>query len=140
MAPRGQRHAPDGASPDTGLPGEVVGGQPLVDHDEVGSDQGRHRFVAADDLGHEGPRLGPHRVEEGSIEVRVERRVGRGGLEITEIEPLVGEVGDESSGAWVIEHPLDLGPEDLRLRQLPSPCQGEQRIVGHRVPEEIGES
>ena len=55
------------------------------------------------------------------------------------LEPLAGEVLREGRRLRVLEHALDLPAERVRLVQLALLGEGEQFLVGHRAPQEVGQ-
>ncbi len=64
--------------------------------------------------------------------------VGGDGGEVADLEPLAGEIVDEGAGSGVLEHAHDFG---LEIAAEPFfGGEGEQPIVGHGAPEEIGEA
>ena len=63
--------------------------------------------------------------------------LGLGEVDVAQAEPLADEVLGERRRLRVLEHPLDLPAQRVRLAQLPLLGQGEQLLVGHRAPQEV---
>ena len=114
-------------------------GQPAVEHGEVGGDEIRQAQVVLQHFVEEQQRLLDHRHLEHVVELRVEGWVGRGGVDVAQAEPLADEVLGERRRLGVLEHALDLPAERVGLVQLALLGEGEQFLVGHRTPQEIGQ-
>ena len=116
-------------------------GEPVVGHQKIGIDKHRHRLIVADHRRDKRPRLSPHRLDEILVKaiLGVEPDVGLVATEVSQIEPVVGEVPDELFKPRVVDEPVRLRSKHLRLAQLPDQRFGEQLRIRPRVPEKIGE-
>ena len=119
----------------------VMVGQPLVQEGEVRIDDVPRRQVGAQELGEEEPRL----LQRGQLQrvvelvIVVERGGRRRVVDLPQVEPVIGERLDEAARLGVVEHPLGLGAQHVRLAQLAAVGQRPQRVVGDRVPQEQGQ-
>ena len=87
------RHTPELAAVDPGY--AVVLREALVDEGVIGSQQVEHVAVAADDALEEQIRFSSKRLAEVVIEVGEDFRIRRHGPDVTQLQPLSGEVGDQ---------------------------------------------
>ena len=96
---------------------------------------------AAQQLGEEQPRLLQRRQLQRVVQlVIVVKRGGRRRVvDLPQVEPVIGERLDEAPRLGIVEHPLGLRPQHVRLAQLAAVGQGPQRVVGDRVPQEQGQ-
>ncbi len=121
-------------------PGDaVVPGQPLVHHREVAVEEAQHRQVGPDDLSEELDRLPPRRGLQVVVVLLVDVPVGRHPVEVSDPEPLAGEVPGELGGLRVGQHPLDLGPDRGRVAELAGRSRAGQLGVRGGAPQEVRE-
>ena len=126
----------------------------------IGHQRGERALAAEDRLLDEQLGFQPHRVADGTHDGRPlhvvvacdlvfggnaeERPVGpaRGCDEqdLFGAEPLVVEAYDGRPGLGIVEHPARLALDARRRGELARLGRGEQRVVGHRIPEKVGES
>ncbi len=95
----------------------VMVGQPLVEEREVRIDDVPRRQVGPQQLGEEQPRLLDCRQLQRVVEfvVVVKRGGRRRVVDLPQVEPVVGERLDEPPRLRVVEHPLGLRPQHVRL-------------------------
>ena len=118
------------------MPGEFAVGEGVVGVDQLGGGA-----VGADEVVEELDRLAVHRDAEALRESREAGGVGLGDFaEFFEAEPLAGEVAGERFGAPVDDHPLGLGAQGGGVGELAFVGELQQAAVGHRGPEEVGET
>ena len=119
----------------------VMLGQPLVQEREVRIDDVPRRQVGAQEFGEEEPRLLQRRQLQRVVElvIVVERGGRRRVVDLPQVEPVIGERLDEAARLGIVEHPLGLGTQHVRLVQLAAVGQRPQRVVGDRVPQEQGQ-
>ena len=117
----------------------IVLGQPLVEHREVGVDERRDRQIPGDQLAEKRPRFRHHAVVKRHAILWIELPVGNRLVHPPKFEPLVGEVDDESFTSRVGEQTVDLLADDSRIGERAGGRRGEERLVGGRVPEPVGE-
>ncbi len=119
----------------------VVRGQAIVDEGLLGGEQLVESATFLDDRRDQQLHLGPHVLPQCGGEVWVRLGVLDQLLaQRTRVEPLAGEVLGESLRFGVGKHALDLCFDRVRLVQLALCGELEQRVVGHRVPQEVGEA
>jgi hypothetical protein len=68
-------------------------GQPLIEHGEIGVHHVGDAQVLLQHFAKERPRLGEHGVPQNPIKFGIQPLVGRGRVDVAQVEPLVGEVG-----------------------------------------------
>ena len=110
-----QRNAADVATSDAG--DAVVVGEALIEHREVGFHEVGDAEVFRDQLAQVGARFRDHAVLQVLASFGVKLRVGLGGVDLPQVEPLVGEVGDEAIRAWIGQEAVGLLSEVLRQVQ-----------------------
>ena len=110
-----------------------------VRHRPVGVDEGVDGQVLAEHFAEVFDDLAAHARLEPGIVVRVEFLVGREHADAVELEPLAGEVVDEAAGALVREQAVDLLAKVFAL-ELAGLGRGEETVVRHRAPDEVGEA
>ena len=115
-ASSGDLHAPELAAVDVG--DAVMPRQPLVDERVVGIQQIHDAAVFAHDAVEEQRRLFLHRLAKVVVEIGERFQIRSGALEIAQVQPLLGEVGDQRVGSRVRQHPLDLLLEHGRVFQF----------------------
>ena len=91
--------------------------QPLVDEGVVGVEQIEHRTVFPQDALEQQFRFALECLTQVVVEIGEEPVVRSGVLQVAEIEPLAGEVGDERAGLRVGKHPSRLLFEHCRFVQ-----------------------
>ena len=74
------------------------------------------------------------------IEIGKESGVGREGIQIAKVEPLIGKIIDQRYGARIGQHAARLFLQGIRIAQFISLRSIEQFIVGDTAPEEEGET
>src|SRR5262249_61594846 len=115
--------------------------QPLVDERVVRAQQFQRATIIAQNVAEQHLRLAAEALANVVVEVREHQQVGRDlRLEVAKLEPLAGEVIDESIRALIRDHPLHLrckyaGPSELTRRG-----QIEQALVGDATPQEEGQA
>ena len=114
----------------------VVAGQPFVDEGVVGGQQVDHALIVAKLAGDEQLGLALERLPQVVVEHRERVHVGRGGLDVSQVEPLRREVADERGRPVVGEHPLRLSPQDRGGFQLAAASRRQQLVVGDAAPQE----
>ncbi len=114
--------------------GFVVPCEATVEEGEVGVDEVGDAQIAAQQLGEVGAGFLEHGFLHDGIEVAEETCVGRGEVDLIELEPLVGEGGDEAFGFGVRKQPLNLLREGLRVAELVLVREFEQFLIGHGAP------
>ena len=95
--------------------------------------------VAAEHLAEEVDRLQAHGGRELIVEAGVAGPVHDHALQAVQVQPLLGELLDERPGPAVLDHPANLRGQLGPLVQLPLVRQPQERLVGHRAPEEVRE-
>src|SRR5262245_47412497 len=94
----------------------VVLRQTFVDERVIRVHQFERAAVIAQDVGEQHLRLAAETLADVVVEVREHQQVRRYlCLEVAKLQPLAGEVADESLGAAVRDHSLHLSGEDARL-------------------------
>lgn len=116
----------------------VVAGEGFVEVGEVGVDEVEDAAVVADDGFDEQGGLAEHVVAEGVVELGEEFGVGGEEFEIAKLEPLAGEVLDESGGFRALKHAFDLGIE--LFAELALAGEGEEFVVWKAAPEKVGKA
>ena len=134
----GQRHLPKLLPAHAG--DAVVLGEPLIQQGEVRLDEVAHAEVALQQLLEKRFRLARHGHFQQLVELRIEFLVGRGEINLPQLEPLAEEVRGEGAGLRAGEHSLDLRAQDLRFAQRALIREAQQLEVGHRAPEKIGKA
>ncbi len=115
-----------------------MGGEPRVHVGPVGIDKFEEAAILPQDLLEEVPGLARHRPEQGSVEVAVKIRIGDGGVHLAEVEPLAGEVFDESFHSRGVEEAVGLPSQALVPENRAVVGGGEQFPVGRTAMEEVG--
>ena len=82
------------------------------------------------------PRLAAECLSQIVVEVRKQPAIRRDGVEIAQVEPLLGEVRDERLRARICEHATDFAVQKFRLPEIPARCGIEQRVIRDAAPEE----
>ena len=129
----GDRHSPELAPVDVG--DAVVPRQPLVDERVVGVQEIHDAAVFAHDAVEEERRLFLHRLPKVVVEIGEGFQIRNGVLEIAQVQPLLGEVGDQRLRSRVCQHPLDLLFEHGGIFQLALARERQQLVVGKAAPE-----
>src|SRR5262249_45254987 len=114
----------------------IVPGQAFVQKGVVRLDQFEDAAILAQHVVEKELGLLAERLTEIVIEVRVETRVRLDRLQITQAQPLTGEVGREVERAAIGEHSARLLLEHVRATELAGNRGGEQFIVGNAAPQE----
>jgi hypothetical protein len=91
-------------------------------------------------LGEECLRLVDHGILQHLIELGVKRRVGRGGVDAAQIEPLTGEVLHEGLAAFVGEQAFHLRFQCFGLVELFRGGEAHELVIRQSRPEEIREA
>ena len=106
-----------------------------VEEGEVRIDEVSDAQITAQQLGDVGAGFLEHGFLHDGIEVAEEACVGRGEVDLIELEPLICEGSDEAFGFGVRKQSLDLLREDLRVAELVLIGEFKQLLIGHRAPE-----
>ena len=109
---RVERDATEVAAPDVG--DAVVTGEPFVHEREIGVDQVEQAPILADDRAEEHLGFAPERLAQVVVEIL---RVGLHARQLTQVQPLSGEVADQRVGLRIGQHPPDLPFELLRIAE-----------------------
>ena len=81
-----------------------------------------------------------HRLAKVVVEIREGFKIRIGALEIAQVQPLLGEVGDERLRARIGQHPLDLLLQHDRVLQLALARERQQLLVREAAPEKEGQA
>ena len=112
--------------------------EPGVGDRPVGIDEALDRQILREHLAKELDGLATHALLEPGVVRRVELLVRRKHAHAVQLQPLPGKILDEASDLAVGQHPVDFLLEPRSLQADPT-GRGEEAVVGHRAPEEIGE-
>ena len=81
--------------------------------------------------------LAAHRLAQRIVEVGIDERQRRGGVEAAQVQPLAGEVLGQRLGLRILQHAAHLLLEHRRVvRSRPCAATLQQLLVGRRAPEE----
>ena len=109
-------------------------GQPLVDERVVGRQQIQKTAIFAEDAGDEELGLLHERLAQELVEWEDERiRFDR--FDVSQVEPLPGEIGDQRIGTRIGQHAAYLLLQHRLVLQLAALREIEQLIVGNTAPE-----
>ena len=125
---------------DPGFFGQVVVlCESIVDEHEVGIDEHSRRQVVANHRTDEGPRLQLHRLHEVVVEavLGIEPEIGLIAADMTQAQPIVGEVLDEPLEADAGNEAVRLALQCFGITKLSRPSQFQQRGIGSRVGQEM---
>ena len=114
MVLRLQRDLAEGDAFDVG--DVVMAGEAVVQHRPVGIEEVGYAEVFCEDFGKEAASLIEHGGLEGIVVLGVKLLVRRGGVDVAEREPLIGEVAHEALRAPIREQTVRLGAQDRRLQ------------------------
>ena len=114
--------------------------QPLIDERVVGIQEIHHAAVLTHDAVEEQGCLVLHRLPKVVVEIGEGFQVRNGVLEISQVQPLLGEIGDERLGSRVSQHSLDLLFEHDGLFQFALARERQQLVVRQTAPEKEGQS
>ncbi len=112
----------------------IVPRQPLVQKRVVRGDQLGDAAVASQHMFEQPLGFLPHRLPQVVVKIGKEPHVGRERLQISQVEPLTGEVGYERLRPPVGQHPADLPLQFLRLAELAGSRPIEQFVVRDAAP------
>ena len=118
-----------------------MSGEFLVDEGVVGVEQVGQRPVFIEEMAEEKSRLGLHRCRE-VLGIKDAGDLARRRLipDLAEVQPGVEEGLDESVGSFVLQHALDLCPEDFGLTETAVGRGGEESGIGRSCPEGVGKA
>ena len=117
----------------------VVLGQPCVHHAPVARQQVADRDVFTERSSDGLDRFPRHALLEPQVVVGVELPIGRKHADAMQFEPLVGEGLEKTVDLRVGDHPRHLRLENFRPLQRSGAGGVEERLIGKRSPEKIGE-
>ncbi|HEY7389962.1 MAG TPA: hypothetical protein VH640_15705 [Bryobacteraceae bacterium] len=109
-------------------------GEAFVQEGVIGSEQIDYAAVFADDAFGEQVRFSEKGLAEVVIEIGEDLLIGRGGLQIPQIEPLAEEVLDERVGAAIGEHAPDLLLQHGWFVELAGGGKVEELVIGDAAP------
>ena len=114
--------------------------EPFVQERVVRPQQVERAPILADDAVDEELGLLAQGLPEVVVEIREDAHVGRNRIQIPQVQPLRGEVGDEVLGSRIRQHAAHLALEHRRLVELAPRREIEQLIVRNAAPQEEGEA
>ena len=82
----------------------------------------------------------PERLPEVVVEIREDPHVGRDRIQVAQVEPLLGEVGNQVPRPRVGQHAPHLALEHRRFAEIAPRGGIQQLLVGNAAPEEEGET
>ena len=114
-------------------------GESIVDEDEVSIDEHSRRQVVADHRRNEGPRLHFHRLNEIVVEaiLGIEPNVGLVAADMSQPQPVVGEVPDEPLEAVAGDQSIGLALQGPAIAKLSSPSQFQHRLIRPSIREQM---
>ena len=118
----------------------VVPGEAVVQHGPIGVEEVGDVEVLCEDLGEEAAGLGEHGGLEGIVIFRIELLVGRGGVDVAQGQPLVGEVAHEALRAAIGEESVGLGAQGGGLQQRTGLGHPAEFVIRCGAPEHVAES
>jgi hypothetical protein len=128
LAERRARHALDA----------VVPCQAIIEQGEVGFHHIADRPIRADQFGKIRAGLIDHGQLEKAVELGKKALLGTGELDIPQVEPGIGEIGNEPPAVGMPEQAIHLGGQRRGIaRQFPGGGGRQQRLVGRGAGEEI---
>ena len=110
-----------------------------VGHGPIGVDEGVDGQVLGEQFTEELHRLGLQAGLQPVLVGRIEFLVGWEHADAVQLQPLAGEVVDETTGFSVREHALHFFPQAVAAESAFF-GRSEETVVGHGAPEEIGEA
>src|SRR5262245_61094876 len=110
--------------------------QPFVHERVVRAEQIENAAVLANDAFEEHLRLAPERQPQVVVEIRELMTIRLNALQVSQVQPLTGEVANERIGFAIREHSLHLLIENSRIPQLALRGQVEKLVVRNTAPEE----
>src|SRR4051794_6488165 len=111
-------------------------GETLVEECVVGVEQRQDAAVLAQNAREEELRFLAEAVAESIVEFGERVGIWLGNVQIPEVQPLPGEVGNEGIGAWIVQHAAHLLLKNGRVSQTALTREIQQFIVRDAAPEE----
>lgn len=111
----------------------------LVDRQKVGSYEIGGVEVSFQQCAKKVPRFSQHAVLQVGTEFRIQLLVRIVGGDLSQLQPLSGEVVHKTLSSSVIQQTFDLPMQNLRFKQSATGRQLDQVFVGEGIPEEIGQ-
>ena len=111
--------------------------EPRIGHGPIGMDETIDGQVFGEHLAEELHRLQAHAVLQPRVVGWIELFVRREHAHAVKLQPLTREIFDEAARFAIREHAVHFLLQSIALERSAFGC-GEERIVGHRAPQEIG--